>query len=686
MRGAVVVVADAVALVVLATVLPGLEVDRWRDALLAGAALGAVNAFVWPALAFVLVPLSVLTLGVGAIVVNAVLTVLVLDELPGVALSGPMTAVVVVIGMGAVTALLFSLLAIDDDAWFDQRMAARARRRARRARRRAAGGTATGTTPGFVFVQIDGLGEQVLRRALASGDLPTLYRWIDEGTHRVLGWETGWSAQTGVSQCGILHGNTHGMPAFRWVEKETGRLMVSNHPSSAAEIERRHSDGRGLLADGGASYGNLFSGDADRSVMTMSVAGRVKEGRVGAGYGRYFASPGNVARTVVDVVTDVVRERRAAADQRRRGVQPRVPRGWSYAALRAFTTVVSRDVCVNGVIADVTDGRPAIYVNLLGYDEVSHHSGPERADTLAVLRDLDRQVARIARAVRWAPRPYHVVVLSDHGQTQGATFRDRFGEGLPELVSRLAGRTAAVDPDSAAGRTESTAWLRQVRPHGEDGDDAPELSAPSGVVVEERTGERDDDAGSVGPADLTVLASGGLGLVTFPGPPRRLELEEIEQRHPGLVDALRRHPGIGFVLVRSGEHGSLVLGAEGHRRLAGTGGTSDALGRGPEHDEVVGVDPLAVFGPNATRHVRRTDTEPNVADLMINARYDPEREDLCAFEEQVGSHGSLGGPQSRPFLLHPVVLPAPDEPIVGSDEVYRVLRGWRDATIDRGAS
>ena len=91
-------------------------------------------------------------------------------------------------------------------------------------------------------------------------------------------------------------------------------------------------------------------------------------------------------------------------------------------------------MCVNGVLGDMAEGRAAIYVNLLGYDEVSHHSGPERSYTLAVLRDIDRQIARIERAARWTHRRYHVIVLSDHGQTQGTTFSQRHGERLEQLV------------------------------------------------------------------------------------------------------------------------------------------------------------------------------------------------------------------------------------------------------------
>ena len=118
------------------------------------------------------------------------------------------------------------------------------------------------------------------------------------------------------------------MPAFRWVDKATGRIVVSNRPESAAAIERAHSDGHGLLAHHGSSYGNLFSGDAERAVLTMSGAGRRKEGRIGAGYVGYFSRPQQATRTFIAVVAEIARERRAARLQRRRDVEPRVDRGW----------------------------------------------------------------------------------------------------------------------------------------------------------------------------------------------------------------------------------------------------------------------------------------------------------------------------------------------------------------------
>ena len=98
--------------------------------------------------------------------------------------------------------------------------------------------------------------------------------------------------------------------------------------------------------------------------------------------------------------------------------------------------VVVRDLIVYGVLTDMMRGRPAIYATFSSYDEVAHHSGLERSDTLEALRKLDQQFGRIENARRYAPRPYEIVVLSDHGQTQGATFKQRNGYGLDELVER----------------------------------------------------------------------------------------------------------------------------------------------------------------------------------------------------------------------------------------------------------
>ncbi|HEX3316952.1 MAG TPA: hypothetical protein VHR88_02970, partial [Solirubrobacteraceae bacterium] len=125
---------------------------------------------------------------------------------------------------------------------------------------------------------------------------------------------------------------------------------------------------------------------------------------------------------------------------------------------------------------------------------------------------------------------------------------------------------------------------------------------------------------------------------------------------------LRDHPGVGFVLVRSEQHGAVVAGAGGVHYL--------------DEGRVEGEDPLAPFGPNAARHVKRTDGFAHCADLMVNSTYWTEFDEVAAFEELVGSHGGMGGTQAYPFLLHPVGLELPAEELIGAEAVHRELRRW----------
>jgi hypothetical protein len=145
---------------------------------------------------------------------------------------------------------------------------------------------------------------------------------------------------------------------------------------------------------------------------------------------------------------------------------------------------------------------------------------------------------------------------------------------------------------------------------------------------------------------------------------RRLTMEELNERHPELLGALREHPHIGWLLVRSREHGAVVLGGAGTNYLA--------------EGRIEGDDPLAPFSPTAGEHLLRTDGFDHVADVMVGSFYDADLEEGCAFEELISFHGGLGGPQTRPFLLHPRHLPVPAEPIRGAAAVNALLWDWRE--------
>ena len=658
-RLATVVLVDTGTLLLLSALLPGFHADSFGAALILAVLLALANALVWPLLIRFALPFTVLTLGLGALALNALVLLAIAQIDYGVHVDDFGTALAVTLLLTAITSGVGALLALDSGDLWIRHVVVRQLKRTKLAVR--------SDVPGILFLEIDGLAHDVLRRALRDGNAPTLSRWVHDDGYRLEGWETNWSSQTGACQAGILHGSNGNMPAFRWWEKDRGAAIVTNHPRDAAELERRHSDGRGLLHADGASRANILSGDAPHSMLTMStVLDRARHSRLGQDYFAYFASPYGVALTLLRALGEVVSERFAAIEQRRRDVRPRIKRGVSYAFVRAFATVVQLDLQVAAVTADILAGRPVVYTTFLAYDEVAHHSGVERPDALATLRRVDKAIARIASAVEHAPRPYELVVLSDHGQSQGATFLQRYGETLEQLVERHVGGADvhAEIGGGEEGRASFDAGLAELatRP------------TVTGRTAKALAGARDEGQRELGLGEearalqngelpeVAVMASGNLGLISFPREPGRVTLEQIEARRPGLIDALRTHPGIGFVLVRSEQDGSLAIGAHGRVRLA--------------DGAVEGEDPLAPFGPLALEHVRRTDAFPACPDVVVNSTYWAEMDEVAAFEELVGSHGGLGGGQAHPFVLHPAGLTWPAEPVVGAEAVHRVLCGW----------
>jgi len=656
-RALVTIVVSALALGVLNAILPGFHVDTVAAAIGAAVVCAALNTLVWPIVIRFALPITVLTLGGAVLLLNGLVVIAAAWIVPGVHVEDIWTGIGVTFGLTAATTLAGSAAAIGDE-----------RRVRRHLLRRAPAGRGADGAPGVLFLEIDGLAHDVLVRALRDGNAPTLARWVRDGTHRLLCWETDWSSQTGACQAGLLHGDNEDLPAFRWWEKEHGRAIVTNHPRDAAEIERRVSDGRGLLHADGASRANILSGDAPHSLLTMSTVLEVrrKGQRLGEDYAAYFSSPYNVARTVMAAIGHTARELAAAAQQRRLDVQPRIRRTLGYAPVRAWATAVQRDLQVAAVVADAHAGRPVVYTTFLAYDEVAHHSGIERVDTLAVLRDVDRQIAHIASAAAAAARPYELVVLSDHGQSQGATFRDRYGLTLEELVratcrtddvagagsgeDEARGRLGAALTEAAAGPGLAARTVRGVtRNHRVDGEvrleDTPQLPA-----------------GDDGTPEVVVMASGCLGLISFPSIAGRATRQEIDARYPELLGTLREHPGIGFVCVRCAEHGVVVLGAGGEHRLRA--------------GEVDGEDPLAPFGPNAAAHVLRTDGFAHCPDILVNSTYWAQTGEVAAFEELVGSHGGMGGTQSYPFVLAPAGWSLPQDEVVGAERMHRWMRRW----------
>lgn len=496
--------------------------------------------------------------------------------MPGIHLTGTGADVVLSIVLTLLNAVLSELVGTsDDDAYYGtlvRQLVARNRHN-----------LPDKQAPGMLVVQIDGLSRPVLDQALRSGRAPAIDRLVVGGESVLRSWVVMLPSVTPASQAGILHGRNDGIPGFRWYEKASGRLFVANHPRDAAEILARLSDGTGLLAEGGTGIGNLMTGDADRSYLTMATIEGSGEARRhvhpdGRRLHGFFVNTVNYLRLVILMLGEAAKEVYQAERERSSGIVPRMRRGLGYALERAVTNVALRNVSTALVIEELFAGTPIVYVDYTGYDAIAHHSGPERPEAMDALAGLDRAIGSLLRAIRDATRPYRLVILSDHGQTLGRTFRQHYDYLLEDRIAELMGPTATHSPVGTAREYQGSASAVLSELGREHGLGPAIVRAAPRIRRSYHHGAADQPAGGgsaqegsspPGP-DVVVCASGNLALVYFTLADGRLSLEAIEARYPGLPAGLVLHPGVGLVLAMSDVVGPVVLGRSGRaQRSAG---------------------------------------------------------------------------------------------------------------------
>lgn len=656
------------------------------NALIIVIAFTVANALLWPIFRRFLMKFIILTFGIGALVINSVIFYIATYFIPGVYV-GFYGFWQVPIVMAIATTFITN---ITNTNYYDGYIKTILRYALKRKTKEEK------QYPGVLMLEIDGLSINTLKKAIDKNVMPTLKGWIDGNTHTLKEWETDLSSQTGASQAGILHGNNENIVAYRWVEKQNNnQIMVSGKLSHAPVIEKMISNGEGLLVNG-ISIANMFSGDSKLSALTSSRLRSIT--RI---YNKtlhtVFLESYNFQRIFVLFLWDIILELKSQVMHRIKNIQPRLRRTIVYAAIRAGANVVLREATTEILTSEMFRGEiDTAYATFMGYDEVAHHSGVEDDDVWGVLKQIDVQFSRLASAIEMNDRDYKLVILSDHGQSNGATFKQRYGLTLGNYVRQFLPNDMKfykneynIDHFRDAIIPENR-QLQTIKEHVETIRD--DLFDEAGAIQNMRKGiaERKPkiifeneqyknlhnkysnsleyitshdyvqlSTEKAKDSELIVLGSGNMGLIYFTQWKQRLTYEEIVMLFPELIPGLVNHSGIGFVLVNSITNGGMVIGQKGIYYL--------------DNDKIVGENPLEDFGKNAAMHLKRQNSFDNMPDIMVNSFYDSKHDEVCAFEELIGSHGGLGGNQTRPFILYPSEWNDPGE-LVGAESVYRFLK------------
>ena len=334
-----------------------------------------------------------------------------------------------------------------------------------------------------------------------------------------------------------------------------------------------------------------------------------------------------------------------------RNIRPRIKRGIVYIPVRAGTNVFMREINTSTLIGDMMTGDVDIaYSTYLGYDEVAHHSGVRDKDSFHALKGMDKQIGRLIEAEKYAKRDYQIVIQSDHGQTNGATFTQRYGKSFEDFVKGLLPQDMQVYAKMSSNEDHNSETFipfnKQIK----------SFKKSAGKLINKDVDEKNE----LSESEVIILASGNLAMIYLTQWSHRLTYEEITNKFPNLLPGIVDNEYIGFVLVRSKEKGDMAIGLEGIYYL--------------DSDEIEGKNPLEGYGKNVVRHLKRNSNFDHTPDILVISFYDPVANEVCAFEELVGSHGGVGGEQSKPFILYPSSWDVSSEDIIGAESIYKILK------------
>lgn len=676
-----------------------MEIPDFTTAIVIIILLSVINAIIWPVVSYVSLRFIVFTLGFGSFLINGIILYALSFFIPGVHING-ISLFTIPLLLALINSLLSILLGIDEDSTYYRYVLKRELKQEK-----------VNNRPGHIFLEIDGLAYDILMEAIDNDVMPFLRKLLDDDSHKVMEWETDLSSQTSSSQAGILHGNNSNIPAFRWVEKEKNNMIVSSNSLSGAPlIEKMVSNGKGLLSKKGASRSNLFSGDAREYVLTYSKFTKISEFYSTAWYYLY-SSPYVIARILVLFVVDMIQELYSRIYHHVKHIKPGIKRGLFYYVARSGANIVLREATTFILIGDIYSKRyNSIYATYMGYDEIAHHSGIRDKDTIGSLKKIDQDIKRLHKAAQESGREYKFIILSDHGQSQGPTFKQKYGLTLEQLVEKYLPEHVTIhsilhsnddhfsekfklrplakeNKQRINEKVENTrekigdkfdvarTKMKNVKNKASDrriikgiNERRQYLKEKDPVLVRlQRLSDKydaeielaDDKVIDKGTAQTVVLASGNLGLIYFTDWDKRLTYEQIEDAFPGLINGLASHEGIGFIMVKSTVLGTVVLSDDDVYYM--------------DVDEYDGERFLDKYGENITQHLKRTDKFNHVPDILVNSSYDTENDEVYAFEELVGSHGGVGGTQQRPFIVYPSDWTI-NKKIVGAENVHKFFK------------
>jgi endonuclease/exonuclease/phosphatase family metal-dependent hydrolase len=485
--------------------------------------------------------------------------------------------------------------------------------------------TGTETVPGLVMIQIDGLSQRELERALERGEMPFLRRLINREDYRLHRQYAGVPSMTAAVQGELFYGVKCAVPGFSFVDRSTGQLVRMFEPAVAARVERELDAGDGEpLLRGGSSYVDNFTGGAAEPHFCPSSRGWGTAAREASPLAIAILALSNAFSFLRTGVLLVVELLLAMVDCVRGLIDGRdIFKELTFIPTRVVIAVLLRELATIGAKIDVTRGLSIIHVNFLGYDEQAHRRGPDSYFAHWALKGIDDAIGRIWRAAhRSARRHYDVWVYSDHGQEATQPYERAHGRSFAEAAAEAIGGYEGVPVG--------------YRSYG-DGGDQLHRARLLGERVTRRLFSPDDVSGS-GPQELaiSVAALGPVAMVYY-------ERDRGAAHCAELARTLQEKTKVPLVLTKDGIGRARAWTDAGVFVLPDDGA------------EVLGVD--HPFLEEASRDLVALCAHPDAGEIIACGWR--AGAPALSFAMENGAHGGPGPVETNAFALLPRDAPLP---------------------------
>ncbi|MET0263169.1 MAG: endonuclease/exonuclease/phosphatase family protein [Rariglobus sp.] len=474
--------------------------------------------------------------------------------------------------------------------------------------------------PGLLLIQIDGLARRQLEAAIKQGKMPFLKRLQERGHYSMHTFYPGVPTTTPAVQAEIYYGVRSGVPAFSFLDRASKQFAVMFRPDWAKKFQASFEEKNEGLLKGGSSWSNIYSGGAapEETHFCGSSIGFGDMWRTGKIRNIFLFIIFHIP-SVFKIAGLLLLELAISIPQALRGVFKGqwASQEFGMVISRTFIGIGLRELVTIGGQVDVTRGLPAVHINFLGYDELSHRRGPGSLFAHWALKGIDRSIKNLYRAAhRSTRRDYHVWIFSDHGQERTRSFATEFPGGVEKVVADCLESSRAKDP---AWRARS-----QQRHH------APSFSR-SGFAERQRARELASAALTEEETkSFSVAAMGPVGHVYFAEP-----MDDAKKR--ALAHRLVSQGKIPGVLHRDLEGRVTWIHEKGETAVPE--GAPELLATHPEAIRAEIARDLVTFCENA-----------NAGDLILLG-WGPTGS--WTFAAERGAHAGPGPDETQGFLLVP---------------------------------